>query len=52
MDGHGSNEVAAFVKDSFEKYLKESDGYKERDFQKALTNACKKVDEHLASDKG
>ena len=52
MDGHGSNEVAEFVRDNFGTYLKESEGYKERDFKKALTFACRKVDEHLASPQG
>lgn len=52
MDGHGSNEVADFVKDKFGSYLKESEGYKEKDYGKALTNACIKMDEFLKSKEG
>ena len=32
MDGHGSNEVAEYVRDEFPNILKECEGYKERNF--------------------
>ena len=52
MDGHGSNEVAEFVRDTFPVYLKESEAFKSKDYEKALTEACVKVDDFLRSPEG
>jgi serine/threonine protein phosphatase PrpC len=52
FDGHGGNQVADFVKDHFVKELVKSGGFEEGDYNKALEQTFKKMDELMRTKKG
>lgn len=52
FDGHGSNEVAAFVEHNFVQLFKKSEHYKTKDYAEALKEACIEVDNILKTPEG
>jgi protein phosphatase 1G len=44
MDGHGSNEIAEFARDTLPGLIKDCQEYKEKKYEEALINACKQID--------
>lgn len=52
FDGHGGRGVSAFAARELPRILKETEGWKERDYKKALEQAFVQVDEDLRSESG
>lgn len=52
FDGHGGKEASVVVKDNLERIIKESESYKNEDYEKALYESFIKTDELLDSAEG
>lgn len=49
FDGHGGNQVSAYVKDHFVPMLLENEEFQAKDYKNALINTFVKLDEELNS---
>lgn len=52
FDGHGGNQVAEFVRDTFVKELLDNASFKSGDYETALTETFCKMDEMMRGEKG